>query len=63
MYPEISDRAAVKAAKAVCLGGCMVKSECLEDAIVNHDLVSIRAATTPSQRRRIRREWNAARSD
>lgn len=59
-FPQRGDAAAGERARAVCQR-CPRYDECLLDALAGTDVGGIRAETTETQRRHLRRLWAGAR--
>jgi len=53
-FPDRKDRTGTEEALAVC-GSCLVRSECLAEAMADPDLVGVWGGTTEDQRRGLRR--------
>src|SRR5919205_3481718 len=58
MFPEKGDHSAARAAKVIC-GRCVVREECLADAIKHPELHGIRGGHTPSEIQALRRDYYA----
>ncbi|HEX9679787.1 MAG TPA: WhiB family transcriptional regulator [Candidatus Saccharimonadales bacterium] len=61
-FPAEGDKAAVNVAKSICLV-CVVRPECLLDAVITDQTEGIWGGATPRERRRIRRELNLPEHD
>ena len=53
-YPEVGHAPTAKAAKEICKH-CVVRVECLEEALTVNDLYGIRGGMTYSERKKLRR--------